>query len=333
MKLLVSGCLHGEWDRLLDFVEENINDIDLVLVAGDVETFRTPEDLESFHAPPKYKVMGSFYKIYTGERRMPVPTIIIGGNHESSDVFHLLPFGGWVAENIFYTGYTSGLRVGNVSIVAESGIYFPKDYYRPHDEKYPIRGNDMISSIHIRAFQDFQILGLDSADIILTHDWPSGMALNYGGSFLQKVRKDLIESDRQNTFGLPRGMDILRKLNAKHWFAAHHHVAFGATVGGTSFYALPKPFNRKGLRLVQVSGEMGPIRYRGDWLGVLKATSELMANPRLLEGKNWDDLWKELAPNVPACDDADVLPFREDLRSYTTEFCEKFGIPCPYPLV
>lgn len=35
--------------------------------------------------PPKYLNMGSFHKYYTGEKKVPCLTIIIGGNHEASN--------------------------------------------------------------------------------------------------------------------------------------------------------------------------------------------------------------------------------------------------------
>lgn len=35
--------------------------------------------------PDKFKEMGTFYKYYIGEALAPMPTIIIGGNHEASN--------------------------------------------------------------------------------------------------------------------------------------------------------------------------------------------------------------------------------------------------------
>jgi lariat debranching enzyme len=34
--------------------------------------------------PPKFRVMGDFYKYYSGEKIAPVLTIFVGGNHEAS---------------------------------------------------------------------------------------------------------------------------------------------------------------------------------------------------------------------------------------------------------
>jgi len=52
-----------------------------------------------------------------------VPTIFIGGNHEASNVLQELPYGGWVAPNIFYMGYAGVVRFGHIRIAGVSGIY------------------------------------------------------------------------------------------------------------------------------------------------------------------------------------------------------------------
>ena len=121
MKILVTGCLHGEWDLLCDTVEQYLaqgKQIDLIIVTGDAQTMRTEEDLNSFAVPLHFKQMGSFYKFYKRERKIPRLTIVVGGNHESSDFLHLLPFGGWLAPDIFYTGRASSLRIGDVTIIS-----------------------------------------------------------------------------------------------------------------------------------------------------------------------------------------------------------------------
>ena len=332
MRILCVGCLHAEWDLLVDKVEAILasgETLDLVLVAGDAETFRTEEDLKSFHAPEKYRVMGSFHKLYRGERRMPVPTIVIGGNHEANDMLHVMPFGGWIAENIFYAGRASCLVVGNVSIALESGIHGKDDYFRRVDESYPIREErDQVSATHLRAFSDLQLLGLNKADIVVTHDWPSGMAVQ-AESFLRKCAPHLIQSDRAGTFGLPAGMRIMERLQPSYWFAAHHHRYVKWQVGETWFIAVPKTIHKKGFFILEMDGQMGPIKYRGDWLSILKVTSEIMANPAVLKGKNWDEVWRELVPKMEQLDDDEVLPFTPDLMASTAAFCLKYGIFCP----
>lgn len=46
-------------------------------------------------------------RYYSGEKKAPVLTIFIGGNHEASNHLQELPYGGWVAPNIYYLGMCS----------------------------------------------------------------------------------------------------------------------------------------------------------------------------------------------------------------------------------
>ena len=36
-------------------------------------------------SPEKYHQLGDFHKYFSGEKKVPVPTIFIGGNHEASN--------------------------------------------------------------------------------------------------------------------------------------------------------------------------------------------------------------------------------------------------------
>ena len=44
-------------------------------------------------------------RYYSGEKVAPVPTVIIGGNHEASNHLQELTYGGWVAPKIYYLGF------------------------------------------------------------------------------------------------------------------------------------------------------------------------------------------------------------------------------------
>lgn len=50
-------------------------------------------------------------RYYSGEKKAPVLTIFIGGNHEASNHLQELPYGGWVAPNIYYLGINILLSV------------------------------------------------------------------------------------------------------------------------------------------------------------------------------------------------------------------------------
>ena len=109
MKIAIEGCCHGELDRIYQTINQIETTqgikIDLLLICGDFQSVRNEHDLQSMAVPPKYRSMQDFWRYYSGEKRAPVLTIFIGGNHESSDFLIELPYGGWVAPNIFYMGY------------------------------------------------------------------------------------------------------------------------------------------------------------------------------------------------------------------------------------
>lgn len=44
------------------------------------------------------------FRYYAEEVRAPIPTVFVGGNHEASGYLQELPYGGWVAPNIWYLG-------------------------------------------------------------------------------------------------------------------------------------------------------------------------------------------------------------------------------------
>ncbi len=78
--------------------------------------------------PEKYHQLQTFYKYYSGETRAPVLTLFVGGNHESTGYMTELPYGGWVAPDIYYMGFAGVLRFAGLRIAGLSGIYKFHDY-------------------------------------------------------------------------------------------------------------------------------------------------------------------------------------------------------------
>ena len=331
MKILVTGCLHGDWELLYDtYVEiiQNGDYIDFIIVTGDSQTFRFEEDLESFTAPKKYHLLKTFPKIFFEEKKFPIPVIIVGGNHESSDIFHLLPFGGWICPNIYFTGKSNYLRIGDISLASLSGIYKSNEYFEPINENYPIRSiRDKHSTNNIRAFSDFQLMHLNYTDIMISHDWPKTIPKNFGGNYLNKIRPDLIESDKKDQFGLIKGFDLLTKLKPKYWFASHHHLRFNIKIENTNFLALSKPIKKNWFEIINLNGNMGEIKYIGEWISILKNTKNEMINPLLLKDINWIELINQ--KNIEKINDQDLIEFNSDYIQQTISFCKKFEIYCP----
>lgn len=127
MRIAIEGCAHGELEKIyatisaLEARDPGARKVDLLLCCGDFQATRNLGDLECMAVPRKFHDMCSFYKYYSGELRAPILTVFIGGNHEASNYMQELPYGGWVAPNIYYMGYAGCVRVNGVRIAGLSG--------------------------------------------------------------------------------------------------------------------------------------------------------------------------------------------------------------------
>lgn len=74
--------------------------------------------------------MNTFYKYYSGEKQAPVLTIFVGGNHEAYNHLREIPYGGWVAPNIYYLGSSGVVNFRGLRIAGYSGIYSEEHYMK-----------------------------------------------------------------------------------------------------------------------------------------------------------------------------------------------------------
>ena len=292
MKIAVEGCCHGELDKIyetLQFLEkkENIK-IDLLLCCGDFQAVRNETDLQCMAVPPKYRHMQTFYKYYSGEKKAPVPTVFIGGNHEASNHLWELPYGGWVAPSIYYLGYSGVVTFGGYRIAGLSGIYKKHDYLKGHFECPPYDGSSIRSAYHIRNIDVFKLKLLSQPlDIMLSHDWPLGIYHHGNVQKLYRHKSFLKEEIESNTLGSPPAAELLEVLQPDYWFSAHLHVKFPALVphgvsGGsrvTKFLALDKCLPKRDfLQVLDLGCAKGPmeLHYDTEWLSITRLTNELI---------------------------------------------------------
>ena len=180
MRIAVEGCCHGELDKIyaaLAHLEkvENVK-VDLLICCGDFQAVRDARDLECMSIPDKYKTLGTFHRYFSGERRAPVPTLFIGGNHEASNYLWELYYGGFVAPDVYYLGHSGVVRFGNLRVGGLSGIFKGNDYRRGHYERPPYkRGGEVKSAYHVRQFDVDKLRSVrEPIDVFLSHDWPRG---------------------------------------------------------------------------------------------------------------------------------------------------------------
>ncbi|GAA6231725.1 lariat debranching enzyme [Lates japonicus] len=294
MKIAVEGCCHGELDKIYETIsylekKEGVK-VDLLLCCGDFQAVRNEGDMKCMAVPAKYRMMQTFYKYYSGEKKAPVLTIFIGGNHEASNHLQELPYGGWVAPNIYYLGYAGVIRYKGIRIGGLSGIFKSRDYRKGHHEFPPYNPDTLRSVYHIRNIEVFKLKQIQMPiDIFMSHDWPRGIYYYGSTGELLRKKKFLRQEVESNTLGSPAAEELLAHLQPSYWFSAHLHVKFAAVMQHppkgnaaprvTKFLSLDKclPY-REFLQIVDVPERLGSsegLEYDPEWLAILKATNSL----------------------------------------------------------
>uniref|UniRef100_A0A1B0C9U2 Lariat debranching enzyme C-terminal domain-containing protein n=1 Tax=Lutzomyia longipalpis TaxID=7200 RepID=A0A1B0C9U2_LUTLO len=297
MRIAVEGCAHGELEKIYDTVgliekEQGIK-VDLLICCGDFQSTRNLEDLNCMAVPPKYRDICTFYKYYSGEKKAPILTIFIGGNHEASNYLQELPYGGWVAPRIYYLGYAGVVSVGGIRIAGLSGIFKAHDYHKGHFEMAPYTESTVRSVYHIRNLEVFRLKQLSGQlDICISHDWPRGIYHHGNAEQLMRFKPFFREEIEKNTLGNETCEDLLNFLKPSYWFSAHLHCKFAAAVkhsseGGeekvTKFLALDKCLpNRRFLQILEVGEDISSqedlkLIYDLEWLAILMLTNHLLS--------------------------------------------------------
>ncbi|CAD5121766.1 DgyrCDS10243 [Dimorphilus gyrociliatus] len=252
--------------------------------------------------PNKYKELKTFYKYYNGEKKAPILTIFVGGNHEASNYMQELPYGGWVAPNIYFMGQANVLKVGNLRIGGISGIFKPNDFFHGLHESVPYNQSSLRSVYHYRQLQFFRMNQLKpkEIDIFITHDWPAGVADHGPWHSLLRHKPHFADEVHQGTLGSPPAMELLRYLKPKYWFSAHLHTKFSAVIEHedksiTNFLALDKCLpRRRFLQIMDVENDSDDFRLQLDreWITILRNTDHLLSIQRsvnYMPGRNSDE--------------------------------------------
>ncbi|KPI42726.1 Lariat debranching enzyme [Cyphellophora attinorum] len=238
LRIAVEGCGHGSLDIIYKEADAacqargwQLEDLDFLIICGDFQAVRNARDLNCMSVPKRYRHMGDFHRYYSGESRAPVLTIVIGGNHEASNYLSELPYGGWLAPNIYYMGAVGVIRYGPYRILGMSGIYDSKDYRRPHDERLPYNRDEIRSIYHVRECDVAKLLQLrHPVDIGLSHDWPRRVEWFGDYEKLFAERPHFFDSARSDRLGSLPAEQVMGHLKPKHWVSGHMHIGFSATI-------------------------------------------------------------------------------------------------------
>jgi len=350
LNVAVAGCSHGEMDKIystLAVMERNRGiKFDLLICCGDYQAIRNSSDLQTMHVHPKYRQLGTFHQYYSGERIAPIFTIFVGGNHESSGFMAELPYGGWVAPNIYYMGFASVVKFGGLRIAGISGIYKPQDYTKGHYERPPFEDqSSLISMYHVRNLEIFRLKQMarrekdersNALDIVVSHDWPAGITDFGNTEQLLRFKPHFTDDIKNNRLGNPATMDLLHQLAPRYWFSAHLHCRYQAEVEhdpieednqqrtpeSTKFLALDKPLpKRRFLEALQipVPDDVDEINFEYDpiWLTILKNTNhltEITSRTVYMPSKTGSERW-------------DFRPKEDEIEEVKKLFNNDFRIP------
>eukprot|EP00466_Bigelowiella_natans_P010075 jgi/Bigna1/42722/e_gw1.67.51.1 len=240
----------GELDKIYETIalvekKDGIK-VDVLVCCGDFQAVRNPDDLACMACPVKYREMNTFYKYFSGQKKAPVLTLYVAGNHEASNYHMELFHGGWVAPNIYYMGHANVLNVCGIRIAGLSGIYKRNHFHQGFHEKLPLNDGTMRSIYHVRETDVFRLLQVaEPIDVFISHDWPQRI-YHYGNvQHLIRRKRHFEREIADNSLGNPAHTKLLNILKPKYWFSAHLHVKFPAIVrhksgGTTRFLALGK---------------------------------------------------------------------------------------------
>lgn len=229
-----------------------------------------------------------YLRYYSGEKPVPMLTIVIGGNHEASNYFQELPYGGWIAPNIYYLGYAGVVSYNGFRIAGISGIYKRYDYFKGHFEFPPYNNSTLRSVYHYRYQEVFRLKLLQGPiDFMLSHDWPTRICKYGNVEQLLIDNPHLSEDVSTNTLGSGPLFELLNQMKPRHWLSAHLHVKFAATFPHatgekTEFLALDKCLpDRQYLQIMDVESRNdsklndGKLKYDFEWINILYQTKRL----------------------------------------------------------
>ena len=301
LRVAVVGCLHGELDavyRTIEYADAQCGrNTDLVLICGDFQASRDQRDLSSMAVATFYRRFGDYKDYYEGHKRAPILSIFVGGNHEASTHLWDLYHGGWIAPNIYYMGTTGVVTYRGLRICGVSGIAKAYDYAHgyacppPDPTMEPQRYEKWCRSVyHLRDYEFFRLASLRCSgedakrmDVVLSHDWPAGIAREGDTETLYRCKRDFrAEAD---SIGSPQLRGLMGRMQPRYWFAGHHHIKHAVLVRHptgteTRFLALSKVLpGYDFMQFVEIpvgdAEDDGELRYDLEWLHSVHATAPL----------------------------------------------------------
>jgi len=234
MLIAALGDVHGRWREAADLVvsacsEANVDpkDLAMILQAGDAEPLRSEAEIGQVPGPAKYRRQGDFPEVLSGEILMPAPLYFIAGNHEPFSALDadggLIDGRGAWGPRVTYLGRAGAVTIDGLRIGFLSGIYGESTYLKSADGALRHRTGKHASHYTAQELEQAQQAVRPGADILLTHDWPSGITDDTG---------------RYGEIGDPRVRTLIESSGALLSIHGHMHVAHRAMIHRTQVACL-----------------------------------------------------------------------------------------------
>lgn len=228
MLIAVIGDIHGRFFRVEQWVETlekaRGQEVALVLAVGDVETFLTADDHR--RKATKRAMPAEFAAYATGERTMRRPMVFVGGNNEAfGDLEPYVEQGGEIAPNVRYLGRAGVSDLAGLRVAFLSGIYAPTRFTRPRVA--PTTWERSKQAGYFRADDVEVVRHVETADVLLLHEWPRGVAGR--DSAVARAGARGIRAPHWTNVGNPHGKMLVDVLRPEWVLCGHLHVPHAAT--------------------------------------------------------------------------------------------------------
>ncbi len=224
------GDVHGRMHRMVqllqDWSRKAHRPLAFVLQVGDFEPHRHEADLATMAAPARYKQLGDFPAFHARRARFPWPVYFIGGNHEPYGFLDASPEGFELTPQCHYLGRVGAIESHGLRVAGLSGIYREEAFLRTRP---PVERLGTVSPKEFAHFheQDVeQALALERADVLLVHEWPSGVVAPADEAAFEQQRRSM----SYDMVGNPYARLLVEALQPQLVLCGHMHKAYRGSI-------------------------------------------------------------------------------------------------------
>ena len=187
MLIAALGDVHGQWREATALLgtacasaEIAPGNLAAVFQVGDAEPQRDEDEAATVSGPAKYRKLGDFDEVGSGEIVVPAPLYFIAGNHEPFGALDadggLVEGGGQWGPNVTYLGRGGLLEIAGLRVGFLSGIYGEGTFRRAQEGVLRFRTGKHATHYLPCELEIVRSAMAGGVDVLLTHDWPSGIA-------------------------------------------------------------------------------------------------------------------------------------------------------------